>query len=274
VKQPSEIFGNDWVERARTLAPEDSWAAQVVQDLDTTGGSYLCTLRTWFHRYPLSAKAKRHMRSGLESVRNDEHLGAVNELAWWAFMRRQGLAGNPVPSSRTPLPDFHVEAPTECYVEVSTLNVSRAEANKLSVGSGIDLQSSQQETLRRIIGKMTDEKCRQLAYAAEKTKPCVLALFDYTAWSGLGTQFFRLLAQFLLGPDLGFRTFPRELSALISLERKVIDGRIVLNCERSAVYYNPLALYSLPPDTFSLLHQFSSQLVAVPPTPTQHWLCL
>jgi hypothetical protein len=59
-----------------------------------------------------------------------------------------------------------------------------------------------------------------MKYAADQGKPCVFVLFDYTTWSGFGTQLFRALGESLLGRNLGFKSFPAELSALAYLERK------------------------------------------------------
>ncbi len=213
------------------------------------------------------------MRSRLESFRDEEHLGAVNELAWWAFMLREGLTGNPVPTSRAPRPDFQLQPPIDCFVEVSTLNVSDTDKKKFGRRESVSLDHA--ETIRRVIGKLTDEKQRQLEYAAAQKKSCALALFDYTTWSGFGTLFFKTLGEFLLGKQLGFKTFPPELSAIVYLERNVLpDGRIALSRHRSAAYYNPLALNPLQSGTFSMLNQFWTHVVSTEPTTTGHWIYL
>src|SRR5215470_2669198 len=87
--------------------------------------------------------------------------------------------------------------------QVSTLNVSKSDKSKFETGEGVALDHS--ETLRRILGKVTDEKQRQMSYAADQKQPCVLVLFDYTIWSAFGTQFFHFLADFLLGKEQGFQ---------------------------------------------------------------------
>lgn len=268
-----QIFDNHWHERARAESGNTSWATDALATLDTTGGIYLFTLRMWFNQFPLTLRQKQQLCSRIESFRNDEHLGAVNELAWWAFMLREGLTGNPVPVSTTPRPDFRLQSPTDCFVEVSTLNVSDNDKKKFDCGESVALDHA--ETIRRVIGKITEEKKRQLMYAAAEKKPCVLALFDYTTWSGLATLFFRTLGEFLLGRQLGFKTFPAELSAIVYFERRVLpDGRIALSGHRSAAYYNPLALHHLQPGSFSTLNQFWSQPVSTDATTTDHWIYL
>ena len=94
-------------------------------------------------------------------------------------------------------------------------------------------------------------------------------------WSGFATLFCRSLSEFLLGKQLAFKTFPAELSAIVYLERRVLpDGRIALSRDRSAAYYNPLALYHLQPGSFSMLNQFWSQLISAHVTTTDHWIYL
>ena len=271
VKQ-SPIFNDEWLRRARKNSTKTSWAREVIETLDTTGQIYLSTLRLWFDKFPLNPKQKQNLRSRLESLHRNEHLGAVNELAWSAFMLREGLTVTPLSPSSTPRPDFQLPPPADCFVEVSTLNVSQKDRAKFEAKKSVALDHA--ETIRRVVGKLTDEKQRQLEYAADQTKPGVLALFDYTTWSGFGTLFFRTLGEFLLGRQFGFKSFPPELSAIVYLERKVIDGRIALSRDRSAVYYNPLALHTLPAGTFSSLNQSWSQLVFAEPRSTEHWLWL
>jgi len=269
----SRIFNDKWIDHARMNSPETSWARAVIEMFDSSGQVYLSTLRLWFDRFPLSSKQKRGLHVRLESLRDDEHLGGANELAWWAFMLREGLKGVPLPPSTAPRPDFQLKPPVDCLVEVSTLNVSQQDKAKLETGAAVALDHA--ETIRRVLGKLTAEKLRQLKYAADHGKPSVLVFFDYTTWSGSCTLFFRTLAQFLLGNQLGFNSFPPELSAIVYLERRVLlDGRIALSRHRSAVYYNPLALYPLSVETFASLNQFRLQLVFVESRSTEQWILL
>lgn len=241
--------------------------------LDTGGGLYLAALRLWFERFPLKSETqKRALRTRLESFTTSDHLGAVNELSWWEFMRRADIEAIPIPPTRAPRPDFKITAPSESFVEVSTLNVSDAEKRQLQTGRGIDLDHS--ETLRRLLLKAAGEKKAQIEYAASQSRPCSLVLFDYTTWSGLGTQFFRFLATSLLGPRPAFTQLPSALSALVYIERKVIDGRLAISRRRSASYYNPNASCPLPLGTFGALRQFWHEMREAEPKSEQHWVWL
>jgi hypothetical protein len=102
-----------------------------------------------------------------------------------------------------------------------------------------------------------------MSYPAIQTRPGTLVLFDYTIWGAFGTQFFRFLADFLLGKGRGFQELPPELSALVYVERKVVDGRIATSQDRSAIYYNPNAKYPLPVGTFTALNQCWSQMIVM-----------
>lgn len=268
----TQIFSDDWLRSARAKSADGSWAAAVIETLETTGQIYLSTLRLWFERFPLTGNPKQQLRTRLESLLDDEHLGGVNELAWWAFLIREGFAATPLPPADAPRPDFQLHSPAECFVEVSTLNVAARDKKRFEAQEAVSLDHT--ETIRRVIGKLTEEKQRQLKYAADRKKSGVLALFDYTTWSGFGTSFSRTLGDFLLGRQFGFRSFPAELSAIVYLERKVLDGRIGLSRHRSAVYYNPLALHPLSPGVFPSLNQSWSQLVSLDSTVTEHWIWL
>ena len=123
------VFDESWLTGARakkSLAP--SWAHEVMEALATTGGIYLGTLRLWFDRFPLNSNKQQHaLKTRLESFNNEDHLGAVNELAWWVFMQRIGLQSLPVPTSSAPRPDFQVKTSIDFFVEVSTLNISKSD---------------------------------------------------------------------------------------------------------------------------------------------------
>lgn len=179
-------------------------------------------------------------------------------------MRREQFAANPLPASKSPTPDFEVLSPYQFFVEVSTVNISERDKSKLETNQTLELDHS--ETLRRILGKSTTEKQEQLSYAADRKRPAVLVLFDYTFWSGFATQFFQYLANFLQGEQCGFQGLPRQLSAPVYVERGVFDGRIAINQLRSAAYYSPCAENSLPLGTFPSIDQFSvGAAVKAPP---------
>jgi hypothetical protein len=269
----AKLFDEQWMQDAQT-ATSESWACDVLASRDTIGGMYLCQLRTWFEDFPSKTAPKQHLRMRLQSLNNNDHLGGVNELAWWALMRREDLNGEPLSPSSGPSPDFKLTSPVEWYVEVSTLNVSDADRKSFEANQAVDLTAGRTETLRRIARKASKEKKDQLHYAAKQAKPCVLALFDYTTFSGFCTQFFRHLGEFLLGTEFGFKNLPNELSALVYLERKVIFGRIAVSLDRSAVYYNPLARFPIPTNAFACFNQFAAKLLVTERNATEHWLWL
>lgn len=266
------IFDENWTERARASTEKMSWVKDVMATLDTAGGVYLASLRMWFNRFPLNIKQKKKLAADIESFKNEDHLGAVNELAWWAFLQREQFNANPIARTSSPTPDFQVLAPTEFFIEVSTLNVSKQDQSKFQAGDSVELNHA--EMLRRVLGKLTAEKQRQLSYAADQKEPSVLVLFDYTTWSAFGTQFYRFLGDFLLGKQRGFQSLPIELSALIYVERKVFDGRIAISRLRSATYYNPHAKYPLAIGTFASMNQFWCQMVESESASPEGWVWL
>lgn len=267
------IFDENWIANARSCDDESSWVKNVMTDIETTGGLYLSIIKVWFNAFPLQAKQKRKLKSDLENFKTEEHLGAVNELVLFSFLQREKFQIKPVPVAKGSTPDFSVSAPFEFYLEVSTLNVSQQDKKKIEQNSSIQLNHD--ETLRRVFGKLTNEKQKQLAYASNKKKPGVLVLFDYTSWSGFGTEFYRYLARFLLGEKCGFLSLPPELSALVYIERRFFDSRFAISRSRSAVYYNPCAKYHLTMGAFSAINQFWVQMVhSEPVTPSEAWVYL
>lgn len=269
----ASIFGETWVNRARGSKDPTSWVRDVMATLDTTGSVYLASLRLWFNRFPVSAKQKHGLITRIESFNNQEHLGAVNELAWWTFLQRQQFKAAPIATTKnTSTPDFRVVASSEFFAEVSTLNISEKDQAIFLARNSIELDHS--ETLRRVLGKVTAEKLKQLSYATERRRPSVLVLFDYTTWSAFGTQFYQFLADFLLGKNLGFQNLPVELSALVYVERKVFNGHIAISRPRSATYYNPFAKYPLPLGTFTSLNQFWCQMVKTESVSPDDWVWL
>jgi hypothetical protein len=267
-EQTVGIFDEHWLARARAQGSHASafWSQAVLEYLDTTGGMYLRTLRQWFADFPLSArKQKQQLKTRLESFDDDTHRGVVNELAWWIFMQRLGLQAAPVLETTEPRPDFHVQASVAFFVEVSTVNPSQRERAKFDIDEdegeseymGVPLDHA--ETCRRFMGKVTDEKKRQMEYAASQHQPCVLALFDYTIWSAYPTWIVSYMADFLLGEEQGFQQLPPILSALVYVRRHVMNGRIALRRDLSAIYYNPHTDYPLPTGIFAAIKQFGCQ---------------
>lgn len=267
------LFDKRWLKSARAKNHSTpSWVRDVMETLDTTGGVYLSLLRQWFDRFPLTASDKQKLKTELESFNNPDHLGAVNELTWWEFMRRTKLQANTVPTASTRRPDFKVTTPVEFFVEVSTLNISDTENKKIAAGNTVALNHL--ETLRRLLVKVMQDKKHQISYAASQNCPCVLVLFDYTEWSAFGTEFYRFLGDSLLGRGLDFARLPAKLSALVYVERKVIKGRIAVSKHRSAIYYNPIARHALPVGTLGALRQFWCQVLEAEPKSQNNWVWL
>lgn len=267
-----QIFDVEWLVKARSKSNNASWANAVVETLDTSGQIYLSTLHLWFNEFPAAPNDKQRLRERLECFQDEQHLGGVNELTWWAFMQREGIGATVVPTAKTPRPDFQLAPPADCFVEVSTLNVSEKDRSKLKEGKSIALDHA--ETIRRVVGKLTEEKRNQLIYATRQKKPAVLVLFDYTETSAFGTNCFNTLGEFLLGAEFGFKNLPTELSAIVYLERKVLDGHIALSRDRSAVYFNPLAVQALSLGSFPSFKQFWSQLASSEPGLSEQWVYL
>ena len=272
--QNVRVFDEGWRARASGSALGDSWARAVIATLDADGGGYLDILALWFDRFPLTSEKQRWaLKTRLESCTTSDHLGAVNELSWYEFMRWAGLQASPIPPANAPRPDFKVTAPAEFFVEVSTLNVSDAERKERQETGGVDL--NHKETLRRLLRKAAGEKDAQVAYAASESRPCMLVLFDYTSWSGLATNRYRFLATALLGEGRAFAQLPVALSAVVYAERKVFSaGRIAISQQRSAIYYNPAALYPLVVGAFDMLRQFGRDFGEVEPKSQEDWVWL
>lgn len=268
-----EIFDPEWLATAKENSPKGSWVEAVFASLPTSGGMYLSTLRLWFERFPAPSVAERKLlKARLESHTKSDHLGAVNELAWWEFMRQAGIVAEPLKTAATPRPDFRVSKPCEVFVEVSTLNLSDAERKGIEDGSGVELNHT--ETMRRLCLKIASEKEPQIAYAATKDRPCALVVFDYTTWSTFGTDIVHVLAESLLGERPMFAQLPRALSALVYVERHVLDGTVALSKNGSAVYYNPVAANRMEKGIFSSIRQFACELREVEPQCRDPWIWL
>jgi hypothetical protein len=256
--QDVRVFDEDWRAHAKGGALGDSWANEVVAKMDGDGGRYLDTLALWFERFPFcSRNDRRALKTRIESFTTNDHLGAVNELSWYEFMRQSDFQVEPISPTTAPRPDFRITDPVNAFVEVTTLNVSEGEKNALRATGGVDLNHN--EMLRRLLRKASDEKSAQLKYAADQALPCLLVLFDYTFWSGQLTDFYRFLATALLGRGSAFARLPPALSGIVYVKRMVFDGHIRLSRRLSAIYYNPQAHYPLALGSFDMLRQFGGR---------------
>lgn len=260
-----ELYSNEWQNRIRT---EDffssSWAKPVFDNFDESGWVYLSKIREWFAEFPfVSPHQSKHMRNRLESLNTEDHLGAVNELFWYNLATFLGWRLKPL-SVEVTAPDFEVSSPACFYCEITTLNVSQSDRGQFKKGLSAPLNHGR--GVARILRKATDEKKDQLKYGYDRQKPSILVVFDYSLFSGLGTQRPRFLADTLLHSASGLQAMPKELSALLYLERYVSKGKFYLRLSQSAVYHNPLSDFSVEREVFNWITQFVlSEYKEIPP---------
>ena len=270
------LFNNNWFDSASKKSNKNQWVADVLDQINGAGGIYLNTLRLWFERFPVSKKQKKHLKNRIESFNNSDHLGSVNEIAWWEFVNSFGWTVKPIDAGKGSTPDFNVTKPEEFFFEITTLNLSAKEKKLLDSGDGVGLDHNR--SIERIMKKVVSEKIDQIQYGALRKRPSVFVLFDYTFWSGFGTQFYLALANFLLGDDLGFIKLPPELSGIIYIERKVLDGKIGFSRDRSAIYHNPNSLYKVSDSVFWMIRQYLINMKEIPatemPNEKGHWIWL
>ncbi len=189
------------------------------------------------------------MRQALESLDNGQHVAAVNELSWWRLMLRERILGRPISVKNKPCPDFEAETPYRFYVEVTTLNVSQADRE-----SG-EAALEHSESFRRTVLKVTKEKNKQIAFAASQNQAILVAIFDYSTWSGFGTYRHLSFWREFFRNTSGFSLLSADVSAVALIERQVTAGKVRLSRDRSAIYHNPLAARPLPFGAFISLKQ-------------------
>ncbi len=249
-----ELFDKDWKAKTRQLS--QSWIHELFQSTEKEREIYFSQLRRWFANVQMTNKPKRKLRQRLQSHLNSEHLGAVNELTWLAFLKKLDFDVDTISETSSSRPDYVIHSPVEFYAEVTTLNVS--DKNKSSIENEDVIELDHAETTRRLLGKVTDEKLEQLKYAFINNKPCVLVIYDYGWWSGFGTYYHLALKDHLFGERGYFEKLPNELSAIVYMMREVSDGAITVMLDKSAVYHHPDPLISLPKNTINQLQQFGS----------------
>lgn len=257
------LYNENWVINAKLKDLSSSWAKDVLDGVAGYGGVYLSTINEWFLKFPFSnTDQSQHMKKALESLATEEHLGAVNELFWYNLATLLGWNLHVIAEKKS-APDFNVTSPASFYTEVTTLNVSKADRDSFTSGASVSLNHNKE--VARILRKVAEEKIDQLKYGYDKQIPSVLIVFDYSTFSGLGTKRPQALANVLLSSSIGLQAMPKELSALLYLERFVLDGRFRLRLSQSAAYHNPLADYPVATDIFSWLTQFSlSEYTEIP----------
>lgn len=257
MKTKQTLYDESWLSDIQSNAKPDSWACDVIGDINGNGGVYLSTLRDWYLAHPFPSNGKRkHMGNLLQSSTTHDHLGAVNELCWYRFMNDLGLKPQVLPEGRSKSPDFEgtTASGIEFYCEVTTLNISSADAKLWLAAEGAPL--NQDLEISRILRKATGEKAEQLQFDCAAKKAMALVIFDYSTFSGLGTARPVALADALLKNPSGLRVMPPYLSALIYVERYVHEGRCRIRSSQSAIYHNPLAVSEMPVDAFDCLRQY------------------
>ena len=221
------IFDNAWINKSH---PESSWANEVIKDYQNTGKAYLQEISDWFINYPGSNKRKNGLKSGVLNSDNFSHLGAVNELSWWSYLRSRDINIFPISEGKKSTPDFEVSLEQNTLIfEVTTINASSKEKCR-------NLQYSQGNTLYRILNKITDEKLPQFKYGHDRDCPVILVLFNYDEWSGFGTKLSNFVKNYFEKHDV-----PKELSAILYMERSVIGGKSMYNNNGTSLYLNPNA---------------------------------
>jgi hypothetical protein len=247
-------YDKNWRDNINREYLSSSWAGDVLEKINEDGGVYLSTIKEWFTKFPFgSADQSKHMRKRIESLNTEDHLGAVNELFWHNVATFLGWQLKPLAGGTT-APDFEVSSPACFYCEVTTLNVSQSDRQRFENGLSAPLNHAREAA--RILRKATNEKIGQLKYGYNNKKPSVLVVFDYSTFSGLGTQRPRYLADVLLHLSSGLQAMPRELSVLLYLERYILKGQFWLRLSQSAAYHNPLADFSVEKKVFSWVTQF------------------
>ncbi len=203
------------------------------------------------------------MKKRLESLNTEDHLGAVNELFWYNLATFLGWQLK-VLTVESSAPDFEVSFPACFYCELTTLNISKSDRKVFENGMSAPLNHGKEAA--RILRKAADEKVDQLKYGFDRQKPSILVVFDYSLFGGLGTQRPRYLADTLLHSASGLQAMPKELSALVYLERYVSKGRFHLRLSQSAAYHNPLTDFPVEKEVFSWITQFVlSEYEEIPP---------
>jgi hypothetical protein len=264
MSKQQELYNDNWINNIKSEHLSSSWANDVLEDIHGYGGIYLSTIKAWFQKFPFAnISQSKHMKKSLESLSTEDHLGAVNELFWYNTAKLLKWRLEPL-SEKASSPDFSVSLPSCFYCEVTTLNISQSDRDAFAKNNSAPLNHGRE--IARILRKATDEKIEQLRFGYNVQKPSVIVVFDYSTFSGLGTNRPHALAKVLLDSPAGLQTMPKELSALLYLERYVSEGLFRLRLSQSAAYHNPLAVYQIEKDTFIWIKQFAiSEFYEIPP---------
>ena len=268
MKSIAEVFDSSWRDRAMHIKDKKAWFQELSPNISTENEIVLLTIRLWIESLPLTEDQRIDFKRRLESFDNAEHWGAVAELAWCRLLIRQQIKAkliDTVKSKSNSRPDFEIILPTQFHAEVTTLNPSQKDEAAFSIGCGVDLDHT--ETIRRLVGKLTDEKLKQLQYSCSNGKPAVLVIFDSTISTGVGSHFASSLQEWLYdGKSKQNNILPTELSAIVYVVKTMFEGRMAILDSRSAVFHNPGAKIMLPSESLSFLCQHSGSSGSVAPS--------
>ena len=225
---------------------QNNWSSDVL--LSDNGNIYLKRIEKWFSQFPLTNKQKNGLESRLTSLDNSDHLGAINELCWWIFWVSRGFDLIPIPTTKNPTPDFILRyCDLRVIFEVTTLNLAKDRFCS-------EITHCQNSSIRRIIKKIYTDKIEQLQYGYSLNILAVLVLFNYDQWSGLDTQFYRLLNK----PKF-IKIMPNEMSALIYVEKYIIDEKPCFKRDSLAIIPNPNSILPFPDKIFEILERISKK---------------
>jgi len=267
MKSISPVFDINWRESAALIKNEKAWFRELFPTTSTENEIGLLTLRLWTESLPLTEDQFKGFKRRLESRDNAEHWGAVAELAWWRLLISQKITARLIDTVKSPgnsRPDFEIISPTSFHAEVTTLNPSQKDEEAFSMGCGVEHEN--EETIRRLIGKITDEKLKQLQYSCSCGMPAVLVIFDSARSTGVGSHFAPSLEKWLYEASVNKENvLPNELSAIVYLIKTMYEGRMAVLDSRSAVFHNPEAKNKLPKESISFLHQHYGSINSAAP---------
>ncbi|WP_411725347.1 hypothetical protein [Methyloglobulus sp.] len=263
----NKLFDISWKEK-KSVELENakcSWANAVFEDISGDGDTYLKTISRWFEEFTDSNKSEQDgdKLNKLQSTITQEHLGAVNELSWWKFLKSRGFDLQPIPIEKKgtsnsddseknkSTPDFNLNFKgSNVIFEVTTLNPAETVKCKLD--------DAQKQSFYRIITTSIHNKRKQIEKVHDQKKPFVLVLFNYDNWSGLGTQFYKLIddKELFSGLSKILSERPqsrcaeieisRGLSTIIYVERYVRNGISHYKKDSMVIVHNPNADFSCP----------------------------
>ncbi|MEZ8321419.1 hypothetical protein AB6C72_23705, partial [Vibrio splendidus] len=190
-------------------------------------------LESWYKRFPGSDTQKKSLLRHLVSSVTEDHLGAVNEMAWWQLFQSRGHQIEPVARAKSSTPDFvHQHERGKTYFEVTTLNVAQNSGN-------VELKSATKHSVKRVAQKCASDKKQQLLFGYERQSPSVLVVFNYDSWSGYGINHHKAMIE-----EFDTTKLSESLSAIVFVERRVnSEGVPVFNKQQFNILENDGAKY-------------------------------